>query len=475
MEHVAARAANLDVAEQIRRQIERNEEERRALLVRQAQLHSSRGIRVPTPAVVQPATSEVVPTKHGRGRPPKSNKPPKVVNPPKVKTLQAPKTLKSVEPEQTPSWDEVDEDEGEELNDEDDSDKELEGNKSAEKTESAKTPKHRALKRRVAKPRRSEVDCEDFVIRRPRGTVQRAEFNELDASYRNMAYDLEVMNQCLDYTYWAIVDLLKNIDNEDVESRKGLFSRMLGILAGLAPVNRNEETPEIEEPPKKRRRVEEDNHRESPDIPEMNVDLVAAEAGIAPEDKDVDVEMGRSSGEMVQAMQNVESAQEVEQIAKRVPSVERNAGEITEVDASAEEIVEESPNVEGNTEAITEQAPNVERTAEHAPLVLIPPPVIPEVTPKVEEMPIIEGPAGVPAGPGMVWVQMPAPDWVVKTEDAPAAILIPIQVPRNGPADRPEDAIEIDDDDDDEITVDPPAVEKSGNSEEVNESGEMPK
>ena len=159
--------------------------------------------------------------------------------------------------------------------------------------------------------------------------------------------------------------------------------------------------------------------------------------------------------------ENVESAQETEPITVQVPSVERTAGEITEAGASAEENAEQVPVVEENAE----RTPTVVQIAEAS---------IPEVTPKVEEPPVVEGPAGVPAAPGMVWVQMPAPDQVVKAEGVPVVIRTPIVVPRDGPGDRPEDAIEIDDDDD-EMEVDPPTAGKEGNSEEVNESEESPK
>jgi len=103
---IAVREADLEaadsaLAEQIRRRIERNEEERRDLLRRQAALHSSRPwipsvaptATSPAPAVTPaisaaPAAPEVSPpVKRGRGRPPrggKAPKPPKKVAPKKA-------------------------------------------------------------------------------------------------------------------------------------------------------------------------------------------------------------------------------------------------------------------------------------------------------------------------------------------------------------------------------------------------------
>src|ERR1700761_3906959 len=94
-------AADAALADQIRRRIQRNEEERRDLLWRQAALHSSRPwipsvaptATSPAPAVTPaisaaPAAPEVSPpVKRGRGRPPrggKAPKPPKKVAPKKT-------------------------------------------------------------------------------------------------------------------------------------------------------------------------------------------------------------------------------------------------------------------------------------------------------------------------------------------------------------------------------------------------------
>ncbi|KAJ7230749.1 hypothetical protein GGX14DRAFT_384648 [Mycena pura] len=96
----------------------------------------------------------------------------------------------------------------------------------------------------------------------------------------------------------------------------------------------------------------------------VDVEMEDAAGKVGPE------EFTKKTPERVQVMQNVESAQEVEQITKRVLSVERNTGEITEVDASAEKITEAPPNVEEIAEAVPEQAPNIERNAERAPSVV---------------------------------------------------------------------------------------------------------
>ncbi|KAJ7218472.1 hypothetical protein GGX14DRAFT_560813 [Mycena pura] len=83
---IAVREADLEaadsaLAEQIRRRIERNEEERRELLRRQAVLHSSRPwlpsvtpAATPAPPAVPVAPKVAPPEKRGRGRPPKSGK-----------------------------------------------------------------------------------------------------------------------------------------------------------------------------------------------------------------------------------------------------------------------------------------------------------------------------------------------------------------------------------------------------------------
>ncbi|KAJ7199589.1 hypothetical protein GGX14DRAFT_572622 [Mycena pura] len=431
----------------LRRRIERHEEDLRELRVREAAMHSSRGIRAPalapTTVVVPPAASGAGPTKRGRGRPPNPNKTPRVVAP-KVKTPRVPRKPKSVEPERTPSRGAEDEDE---VNDENDSDKEMIGDK---------------------------THC------------------------REMEEHIEVLNQRLGVTYWALVDVLKNFDNENAEAQKKLFGKILKMLARFEPA-RPDDTEE--EPPRKRRCVE--NRRETPIGPESESETSAdthvkdwrenvAEAEVPEEFEYINMgmedaamevgpgEIAEATPEVVPAMQNVESAPEVEQIAERGPSVEMNAGEIAEVDENAKAIAAKSPAVEETAGTIAEQPPSAEEITERAPSVVqnaetaIPPRVVPEVMPKVEEPPVVEGPAGVPAAPGMMWVQMPAPDRVVKAEGAPVVIRTPIQVPRNGPGDRLEDAIEIDDDDD-EMEVDPPTAGKEGNSEEVNESEESPK
>ncbi|KAJ7209474.1 hypothetical protein GGX14DRAFT_565992 [Mycena pura] len=498
----------------LRRRIERHEEEIRELLAKEAEMHSSRGIRAP-------ATSGAGPTKRGRGRLLNSKKTPRV-QPSKVKPPRAPRKPKSVKPERNPSRGEEDDDE---ENFEDDSDKEMTGDnrcdycrenslvcvvppvsqknrwactwchkkkirclfsnvKDAVNTESAKTPKPRP-----AKPRRSEVNRADFVMPRTRGAVQCAEIHDLEAHCREMEEHIEILNQRFGVTYWALVNVLKNFDNENAKARKKLFNGILKTLARFEPVQLGNTK---DKPPRKRLRVE--NRRETPISPESESETSAdthvkvwrksvAEAEKPEEDEDVDVEMEDAAMEVGPEV-FAEEAPEVQQIAERVPSVERNAGEITEgslnIEGNTEIIAGETPNIKEITEVNAEQAANIERTAERAPSVVqntetaIPPRVVPEVTPKVEESPVVEGPAGVPAGPGMMWVQMPAPDRVVKAEGAPVVIRTPIQVPRNGPRDRLEDAIEIDDDDD-EMVVDPPTAGTEGNSEKVNESEESPK
>ncbi|KAJ7202910.1 hypothetical protein GGX14DRAFT_570593 [Mycena pura] len=517
-QRMAEREAGVEEAREewavaLRRRIERHEEDLRELRAREAEMHSSRGFRAPAPAtvVVPPATSGTGPTKRGRGRPQNPNKAPRVI-PPKVKTPRVLKKPKSVEPERTPSRGAEDEDE---VNDENDSDKEMIGDKRCDsckenflvcvvpqysrknrracawchrkkvrcsfgnakdtaKAETAKTPKRR--------PEKPEVTPADFLLRRTRGAVQRAEIHDLEAHCREMEEHIEVLNQRFGVTYWALVDVLKNFDNENAEARKKLFGKILKTLARFEPA-RPEDTED--EPPRKRRRIE--IRRETPISPESESETSAdmhvkdwrenvAEAEMPEEFEYIDMgmedaamevgpgEIAEGTPEVVPAMQNAESAPEVEQIAERGPSVEMNAGEIAEVSENAEAITAKSPAVEETAGEIAEQPPSAEEIAERAPSVVqnaesvIPPRVLPEVTPKVEEPPVVEGPAGVPAAPGMMWVQMPAPDLVVKAEGAPVVLRTPIQVPRNGPGDRPEDAIEIDDDD--EMEVDPPTAGK---------------
>ncbi|KAJ7206044.1 hypothetical protein GGX14DRAFT_568502 [Mycena pura] len=519
-QRMAEREAGVEEAREewavaLRRRIERHEEDLRALREREAEMHSSRGFRAPAPAtttvVVPPATSGAGPTKRGRGRPPNPNKTPRVVAP-KMKTPRAPRKPKSVEPERTPSRGAEDDDE---ENDEKDSDKEMIGDKKCDsckenflvcvvpqysrknrracawchrkkircsfgnakdtaRTEAAKTPKRR--------PGKPEVGHADLVLPRTRGAAQRAGMQDLESHCREMEEHIEVLNQRFGITYWAIVDVLKNFDNENAEARKKLFGKILKTLARFEPA-RPDDTED--EPPRKRRRIE--IRRETPIGPESESETSAdtpvkdwrenvAEAEMPEEFEYIDMgmedavvevgpgEIAEATPEVLPTMQNVESAPEMEQIAERGPSVEMNAGEIAEVSENAEAIAAKSPAVEETAGAIAEQPPSAEEIAERAPSVVqnaesvIPPRVVPEVTPKVEEPPVVEGPAGVPAAPGMMWVQMPAPDLVVKAEGAPVVLRTPIQVPRNSPGDRPEDAIEIDDDD--EMEVDPPTARK---------------
>ncbi|KAJ7202809.1 hypothetical protein GGX14DRAFT_570488 [Mycena pura] len=346
-------------------------------------------------------------------------------------------------------------------------------------------------------PGKPEVDPMDFVLLQTCGAVQRAEIHNLEAHCQEMEEHIEILNQRFGVTYWVLVNVLKNFDNKNAEAWKKLFNGILKTLARfvLARLGDTED-----EPLRKQPRIE--NRREMPISPESESETSAdthikdwrksvAEAEKPEENVYIDVEMEDTAGEVrpeefaekalevVQAMHDdVESVQE--QDGERVPTVKGNTREIAEVDANAEAIAEKLPLVEGNTDIIAKETLNVEVIAERALSVVqiiesaIPPQVVLEVTPKVEETSAVEDPAGVLAGPGMMWVQMPAPDWVVKAEGALAIIQTPIQVPRNGPGDRLEDTIEIDDDDD-EMVVDPPTAGKEGNSGEVNESEESPK
>ncbi|KAJ7190074.1 hypothetical protein GGX14DRAFT_580176 [Mycena pura] len=179
-------------------------------------------------------------------------------------------------------------------------------------------------------------------------------------------------------------------------------------------------------------------------------------------------EITEKTPEVVPAIhENVESAQEAEPITKQVPSVERTAGEITEVGASAEEIADTSPNTEENTK----QAPTVKKTAECAPsMVQIAKTSIPEVTPKVEESPmqIADGPPGIAAGPGQMWVLIPAPDRVIKAEEDRVFLRVPVHVPADGPGSRVNDPIILDSNDNNEMEVDPPAAEGEKDVEGAN-------
>src|SRR6201996_524494 len=92
------KAADSALVEQIRRRIERNEEERRDLLRRQAALHSSRPwVPAVTPAAssaapVDPATPRVEPpAKRKRGRPRKSQEAPKITKPAVAKKIAPPR------------------------------------------------------------------------------------------------------------------------------------------------------------------------------------------------------------------------------------------------------------------------------------------------------------------------------------------------------------------------------------------------
>ncbi|KAJ7224530.1 hypothetical protein GGX14DRAFT_557391 [Mycena pura] len=466
----------------LRRRIERHEEDLRELLAREAEMHSSRGVRAP--AVVQPVTK-----------------------PPKVKTPCTPRKPKSVEPERTPSRGEEDEDE---ENNEDDSDKEMTGDskydycrenflvcvvlpysrknrracswchrkkircsfgnaKDTAKAETAKMPKHRS-----GKP---EVDLADVVLPRTRGAVRRAEVQDLEVHCRELEDHIEVLNQRFGVTYWALVDVLKNFDNENAEARKKLFNGILKTLARFEPAQPEDAE---DEPPRKRPRVE--NRRETPIGPESESESSAdthvkvwrksvAGAETPEENEYIDMEMEDAAGkigpekgpektpEVGPAIhKNVESAQETEPITEQVPSVERTAGEITEVGVSAEEIADTLP----NAEETAEQAPTVEENAERAPSVVqIAETSIPEVMPKVEESPvqIADGPSGIAAGPRQMWVLMPAPDWVIKAEEDRVFLRMPVHVPTDGPGSRVNDPIILDSDNDDEMEVDPPAAE----------------
>ncbi|KAJ7228268.1 hypothetical protein GGX14DRAFT_554368 [Mycena pura] len=508
-QRMAEREAGVEEAREewavaLRRRIERHEEDLRELRAREAAMHSSRGIRVsaPAPAVVPPATSGAGPTKRGRGRPPNPNKTPRVV-PPKIKTPRVPRKPKSVEPERTPSRGVEDEDE---ENDENDSDKEMTGDsrcdyckenflvcvvppysrknrracswchrkkircsfgnaKDTARAETAKTPKHR--------PRKPEVDLADVVLLRTCGAVRRAEVQDLEAHCRELEDHIEVLNQRFGVTYWALVDVLKNFDNENAEARKKLFNGILKTLARFEPAQPDDAE---DEPPRKRPRVE--NRRETPIGPESESESSAdthvkvwrkSVAGAETPEKNeyIDMEMEDAAGkigpekvaEKTPAIhENVESAQETEPITEQVPSVERTAGEITEVGVSAEEIADTLP----NTEETAEQAPTVEENAERAPSVVqIAETSIPEVTPKVEESPvqIADGPSGIAAGPGQMWVLMLAPDRVIKAEEDRVFLRAPVHVPMDGPGNRVNHPIILDSDDDDEMEVDPPAAE----------------
>ncbi|KAJ7191041.1 hypothetical protein GGX14DRAFT_579271 [Mycena pura] len=408
-QRMAEREAGVEEAREewavaLRRRIERHEEDLRELRAREAAMHSSRGIRAPAPApaVVPPATSGAGPTKRGRGRPPNPNKTPRVV-PPKIKTPRAPRKLKSVEPERTPSRGAEDEDE---ENDENDSDKEMTGD-----------------------------------------SIQ-----DLEAHCRELEDHIEVLNQRFGVTYWALVDVLKNFDNENAEARKKLFN---GILKTLAQNRR--ETP-----------IGPESESESSADTHVKVWRKSVAGAETPEENEyIDMEMEDAAGkigpekvaEKTPAIhENVESAQETEPITEQVPSIERTAGEITEVGVSAEEIADTLP----NAEETAEQAPTVEENAERAPSVVqIAQASIPEVTPKVEESPvqIADGPSGIAAGPGQMWVLMPAPDRVIKAEEDRVFLRAPVHVPTDGPGNRVNDPIILDSDDDDEMEVDPPAAE----------------
>src|ERR1700761_5254390 len=81
----------------------------------------------------------------------------------------------------------------------------------------------------VPKPVRSGV--EQIPIRRTRGAVQRAEIHDLEARLREYETDMAVLCQRLGYTYFAVVDLIKNLERTDVEGRRKLLGQMLSILA----------------------------------------------------------------------------------------------------------------------------------------------------------------------------------------------------------------------------------------------------
>ncbi|KAJ7202911.1 hypothetical protein GGX14DRAFT_570596 [Mycena pura] len=487
----------------LRQRIERREEDLRELLAREAEMHSSRGTQAPAsaPAIVPPATLGAGLTKRGRGRLPNLKKTPK------VKTPRVPRKAKSVEPERTPSRGEEDDDE---ENDENDSDKEMTGDnrcdncrenslvcvvppysrknrracawchrkkircslgnaKDTAKTETAKMSKHR--------PGKVEVDRADIVLPRTRGAVQRAAVYDLEAHCQEMEEHIEILNQRFGVTYWALVGVLKNFDNENAEAQKKLFNGILRTLARFEPARPDDAE---DEPPRKQRRVE--NRRETSIGPESESETSAdthvkvwrksVMGAETPEENEyIDMEMEDAAGkigpekvaektpEVGPAIhENVESAQEAEPITEQVPSVERTAGEITEVGASTEEIADTSP----NAEETAKQAPTVEENVERTPpVVQIAETSIPEVTPKVEELPvqIADGPSGIAAGPGQMWVLMPVPDQVIKAEEDRVFLRVPVHVPTDGPGSRVNDPIILDSDDDNEMEVDPPAAE----------------
>ncbi|KAJ7191039.1 hypothetical protein GGX14DRAFT_579268 [Mycena pura] len=426
---IAAREADLEaadsaLAEQIHRRIERNEEERRELLRRQAALHSSRPwlpsvapAATPTAPVVPVAPRAVPLAKRRRGRPRKSQEAPKVpakivvkkVAPPKIEYLAR-------------SSSGMGEEEDESLHESDESDKELEDGMKCEFCEvhgypcvvppknnptgrtacgSCHTKKIRCslsprktgevapkkIVRRAPKPIRPE--SERVPVRRTRGAVQRGEIHSLEERLRDMDVEMAVLRQRLGYTYFAVLEIIKNFDNSDAEARRELFGRMLNILGQVAPEADEDFVPTKDGPPRKRPRIE--SRAESDFVPESesSVDTHVKEWRLTVPANDagspgsleaempgnfVDVEMEIAMGPSGGAEETLAVANEIAGVVAENPGalpVETESAPEGERETAEEveaENLGEGPtvvaNIEGVVPAVTENVPVAEDIAE---------------------------------------------------------------------------------------------------------------
>ena len=177
----------------------------------------------------------------------------------------------------------------------------------------------------------------------------------------------------------------------------------------------------------------------------------ATKPGEAEEETGKDVEMEEAVGEagpevvVEETPRAEEENPAMEEIAEPAPVVTTTAeqsAENAEGAMVAEGPDERAPSVVQNTEPAVERPEDTESAAAQV------------VQPKTEESPeVVVGP-GIPAEPGMVWMQVPTADVEIKVEERPRRILATF--PTVGPGAR-DDPIVLDDD---EMEVDPPAAEK---------------
>jgi len=241
--------------------------------------------------------------------------------------------------------------------------------------------------RRAPKPIRSEA--EQNPIRRTRGAVQRAEIHSLEERLRDMDVEMAVLRQRLGYTYFAVLEIIKNFDNSDAEARRELFGRMLNILGQVAPEADEDFVPGNDEPPRKRPRVKSPEKSEFVPESESSVDTHVKEWRLTvptnfadpPESPEAEMPDNFEDVEMEIAVRPSGGAEENLAVASEIAGVvAENPGALPSVTESAPEGERETAKeveaensgegptvvavVEGSTEATTEKSPIAEKSAE---------------------------------------------------------------------------------------------------------------